>query len=82
MKNQDSTISWTRKRDEKNRRINAMKHLADEVIIKKENIVEALQYLLQPGDKVVLEGDNQKQASFLSAALLQVAHGDVEYIIA
>jgi len=72
MKNQDSTISWTRKRDEKNRRINAMKHLADKAIIKKENIVEALQYLLQPGDKVVLEGDNQKQASFLSAALLQV----------
>jgi len=49
-----------------------MAHLADHAIIKKENIVEALQYLLQPGDKVVLEGDNQKQASFLAEALLQV----------
>jgi len=72
MENQTSTQSWTRKRDEKKRRLSSMAHLADHAIIKKENIVEALQYLLQPGDKVVLEGDNQKQASFLAEALLQV----------
>jgi malonate decarboxylase alpha subunit len=29
-------------------------------------IVEALQELLEPGDAVALEGDNQKQADFLS----------------
>jgi malonate decarboxylase alpha subunit len=72
MENQTSTPSWTRKRDEKKRSLNSMAHLAEHAIIKKENIVEALQYLLQPGDKVVLEGDNQKQASFLAEALLQV----------
>lgn len=37
-----------------------------------EKIVDILEELIQPGDKVVLEGDNQKQASFLSESLLQV----------
>ncbi len=35
-------------------------------------IVDALQALLEPGDVVVLEGDNQKQADFLSRALVRV----------
>ena len=35
-------------------------------------IVEALQALLEPGDAVALEGDNQKQADFLSRSLVQV----------
>jgi len=64
--------SWTTKRDEKNRRIKSIAHLMNGAILKKENIVEALESLLQPGDHVVLEGDNQKQASFLSTALTRV----------
>jgi malonate decarboxylase alpha subunit len=35
-------------------------------------MVEALQTLLEPGDAVALEGDNQKQADFLSRSLVQV----------
>ncbi|RYZ51720.1 MAG: malonate decarboxylase subunit alpha [Sphingobacteriales bacterium] len=67
-----STISWTTKREEKARRLKSIAHLADKTVIKKENIVEVLEKLIQPGDKVVLEGDNQKQASFLSTALAQL----------
>lgn len=37
------------------------------------HIIEALELLISPGDKVVLEGDNQKQASFLSKALNEVS---------
>ena len=33
--------------------------------------VEALQALIEPGDNVALEGNNQKQADFLSRALVQ-----------
>jgi len=65
--------SWSLKRDEKKRRLSSVAHLADHAIVKKENIVELLQHLLKPGDRVVLEGDNQKQASFLAEALVQVS---------
>lgn len=72
-----STKSWTTKRDEKARRIKSIAHLTDGAVLKKENIVEALEHLIMPGDKVVLEGDNQKQADFLSQALVQVSAGKV-----
>ena len=72
MENQNLTISWTRKRDEKRKRIESVQHLSDNVIIKKENLIEAMQLLLKSGDRVILEGDNQKQASFLSETLSQV----------
>jgi len=73
MENQSSTKLWTLKRDEKKRRISTVAHLADHAVVKKEDIVELLQHLLQPGDRVVLEGDNQKQASFLAESLVQVS---------
>lgn len=72
-----SRTSWTTKRDEKARRIKNIAHLTTGAVLKKENIVEALEQLLQPGDRVVLEGDNQKQASFLSESLAQVSASKV-----
>jgi malonate decarboxylase alpha subunit len=65
-------IIWTKRRDEKARRLASIKHLTDKLVLKTGDIVEALESLLQPGDRVVLEGDNQKQASFLSQALAGV----------
>ena len=38
-------------------------------IIPTDKIIEALEILIKPGDRVVMEGNNQKQASFLSKAL-------------
>jgi malonate decarboxylase alpha subunit len=73
MENQQSTKLWSLKRDEKKRRVGTVAHLTDHVVVKKENIVELLQNLLKPGDRVVLEGDNQKQASFLAQSLVQVS---------
>lgn len=72
-----STASWTTKREEKLRRLKSIAHLTDHAVVKKENIVEVLESLIQPGDRVVLEGDNQKQASFLSQALVQVSNAKV-----
>ncbi|MCZ4225093.1 malonate decarboxylase subunit alpha [Pedobacter rhodius] len=68
-----SRTSWTTKRDEKTRRLKSVAHLMNGAILKNRDIVEALELLLQPGDRVVLEGDNQKQASFLSEALSAVS---------
>jgi malonate decarboxylase alpha subunit len=41
-------------------------------ILPQEKITEALELLIQSGDRVVLEGDNQKQADFLSRSLVKV----------
>jgi malonate decarboxylase alpha subunit len=63
---------WAVRRSDKARRLNAVRHLAHGCVLPAERMVEALELLLSPGDKVVLEGNNQKQATFLSAALANV----------
>lgn len=69
--------SWTRRRDEKARRLQRAQRFTVGNRIPTDRIVEALEVLLAPGDRVVLEGNNQKQASFLSMALAQVDAGKV-----
>lgn len=63
--------SWNRRLEAKQKRIEKMKGITSNRIIPTHQIVEALETLIMPGDRVVLEGNNQKQASFLSAALAQ-----------
>src|SRR4051794_39987121 len=66
------TVSWTTRRDDKARRLARVAALASGRVLPTERIVEALEALLAPGDRVALEGDNQKQADFLSRALARV----------
>jgi malonate decarboxylase alpha subunit len=68
----DSNHSWTTRRDKKAHLISKMKNLAEGLVIPTNRIVEALETLINSGDLVALEGNNQKQASFLSDALNQV----------
>ncbi|MEC1068433.1 malonate decarboxylase subunit alpha [Priestia megaterium] len=65
--------SWTTRRDQKAARLAKVDHLLKGKLLANEHIIEALELLISPGDKVVLEGDNQKQASFLSKALNEVS---------
>lgn len=64
--------TWSVKRDEKSRRLARISHLRDGCVLRPQHIVEVLEALLEPGDIVALEGDNQKQADFLSRSLQQV----------
>src|SRR6266567_2794542 len=64
--------SWTTRRDEKRRRIELVKPWMRGSILPKEKIIEALETIIVSGDRIVLEGDNQKQADFLSRSLVQV----------
>lgn len=64
--------SWTTRLEEKQRRVESIKGLADGKVIPTDSIVEAMENLILPHDRVVLEGNNQKQASFLSEALAQI----------
>jgi malonate decarboxylase alpha subunit len=63
--------SWTSLRDAKASRVAGLGSIARGKLIDPRDIVEALQTLIHSGDRVALEGDNQKQADFLSRALVQ-----------
>ena len=65
-------FSWTTRLQEKQRRIKTIQDLVNGKLIPAEHIVEAMEKLIKPRDRVVLEGNNQKQASFLSGALAQI----------
>ena len=64
--------SWTTRRDAKRSRLESIKRWMQGPILQPEKIIAALELLIQSGDRVVLEGDNQKQADFLSRSLAQV----------
>lgn len=61
---------WNTRRSEKARRLASFP--VDGKVIPTERAVEALEKLIAPGDRVVLEGNNQKQADFLSRTLAEV----------
>jgi malonate decarboxylase alpha subunit len=63
---------WDTRRQEKQRRLHAVRHLADGPVLRPDRLVEALESLVVSGDRVVLEGNNQKQADFLARSLVQV----------
>ncbi|WP_431844757.1 malonate decarboxylase subunit alpha [Niallia taxi] len=63
---------WTQKRDKKRVKLDKASRLLNGKFVDTSRIVELMELLIEPGSKVVLEGDNQKQASFLSKKLLEV----------
>jgi malonate decarboxylase alpha subunit len=64
--------SWTTRRDEKQRRLQLVSSWMKGPLLPRDKLVESLQLLIAPGDRIVLEGDNQKQADFLSRSLVRV----------
>jgi len=67
---QTSGRKWDTRRSEKMRRMASFS--TDSKVIPTESLVDALEKLIAPGDRVVLEGNNQKQADFLSRMLAEV----------
>lgn len=67
---QTSGRKWNTRRSEKMRRLASFS--TDSKVIPTESVVDALEKLIAPGDRVVLEGNNQKQADFLSRMLAEV----------
>ncbi|MEP6587442.1 MAG: malonate decarboxylase subunit alpha [Polaromonas sp.] len=66
------TRSWDTRRTEKKRRLARAAAFTDGRVVPAADIVPFLELLIAPGDRVVLEGNNQKQADFLSRSLAQV----------
>lgn len=64
---------WNKRRYAKQIKLDLARKFADGVVIPTQNIVQALETLITSGDRVVLEGNNQKQADFLSRSLAQTS---------
>jgi malonate decarboxylase alpha subunit len=60
---------WDSRRQSRYRRLERAASLGFGKSIPTEKIVELLEAVIQPGDRVCLEGNNQKQADFLSESL-------------
>ncbi|SHF84830.1 malonate decarboxylase subunit alpha [Vibrio gazogenes] len=75
-----STKQWTTKRTEKLARIAAVASLADGKVLPTDQMVDALEQLIKPNDRVVLEGNNQKQADFLARVLEQVNPDKIHHL--
>jgi len=69
------TRNWCVRRDEKKRRMESVRSWMDGPALQAGRIIDALHLLIQPGDRIVLEGDNQKQADFLSRSLAKCDPG-------
>jgi malonate decarboxylase alpha subunit len=64
--------SWRTRATDKASRLARAAPLAHGKVLDGARIVEALEAMIAPHDRVALEGNNQKQADFLSRALAQV----------
>ena len=60
---------WNRRAVAKAERLASIAHLRRGKTLDAECMVEILERVIRPGDRVCLEGDNQKQADFLSRSL-------------
>lgn len=67
-----TTRIWNSRRLDKQRRQEQIKAVAQGKVLPTNQMVSILENLLVSGDRVVLEGNNQKQADFLSRSLAQV----------
>src|SRR5271154_3536289 len=64
--------SWTTRRDEKRRRLESVKPWMKGPVLAQNRIIDTLETVIQSGDRIVMEGDNQKQADFLSRSLAKI----------
>lgn len=70
MLTQPSPRLWDTRRREKQRRIASLG--LTHKVLPTDDLIAMLEKLIVPGDRVVMEGNNQKQADFLSRSLAQV----------
>src|SRR3954469_1787842 len=73
----DRMSDWRRERTARDARIEAGRAHAAGKVVAAEKVVDLLEAILRAGDRVCLEGDNQKQADCLARALTRCDPGRV-----
>jgi malonate decarboxylase alpha subunit len=69
--------AWRKAHDARDARIQAGSKLANGKVVEARDATPLLEAVIRPGDRVCLEGDNQKQADLLAGALAAVDVGKV-----
>jgi malonate decarboxylase alpha subunit len=64
--------TWHETRDARDARLAAGRAFANHKTVESRDVVALLEAVIRPGDRVCLEGDNQKQADFLARCLAAV----------
>lgn len=62
-------MNWHSRRDMKKERLKGALPWTDHKLVKAGDLTAVLEAVMRPGDRVIIEGDNQKQATFLAKAL-------------
>lgn len=70
--NSPSRRTWDTSRQSREQRLSAASHYAKGKLVSHEDATKLLEAVVRSGDRVCLEGDNQKQADFLAARLAEV----------
>ncbi len=65
-------MNWHSRRDAKQARLMSAEAFIKGKAVVTGDIAKVLTAVMRPGDRVILEGDNQKQATFLAKALTEV----------
>ncbi|MBM7632762.1 malonate decarboxylase subunit alpha [Geomicrobium sediminis] len=71
---------WTKKRDAKRDRLSRISSMIEGKFVQQDNIVSVLERVIEPYDRVILEGNNQKQASFLSKSLANASNEALHHL--
>jgi len=71
---------WNKRRVGKQNKLIQLKPYLNGKFIYADQITQVLQQIIEPGDKVMLEGNNQKQASFLSEALASCSSENINHL--
>jgi malonate decarboxylase alpha subunit len=64
--------NWQQARDARDARLAAGRAFANHKTVESRDVVALLEAVIRPGDRVCVEGDNQKQADFLARGLAAV----------
>ena len=73
----NSVRRWDRRRADKADRVTAGRTCADGKVVPTDRLKDLLHNVIRSGDRVALEGDNQKQADFLSRTLADCDPADL-----
>jgi len=71
MSGSDTPKRWDNLSHNRTERLARAAHLASGRIVPAEHIVQLLEAVIEPGDRVCIEGNNQKQADFLARSLVK-----------